>query len=55
MGAASIKHLENCFSQPSQSRGRKPIRASWPPVVTPEDERNFIENSVLGLSWREIK
>ena len=54
MSASALKHLENCFNQPAQSRGRKPIRVSWPPVITPEDERNFEENSLLGMFWKEI-
>jgi hypothetical protein len=57
MSAASLKHLENCFSQPAAARKRKSFREMglWPmPEVTDADIQNMIENSVLGLSWRDI-
>jgi hypothetical protein len=57
MGAASIKHLENCFSQPTAVRKkRKTFRelGLWPMAeVTEADIQNMIENSTLGLYWRE--
>jgi hypothetical protein len=55
MSAASLKHLENCFSQPAAARKRKSFREMglWPmPEVTDADIQNMIENSTLGLYWR---
>jgi hypothetical protein len=50
-----LKHLENCFEKPAGMRVKKlPLRIKWPIEVTPEDERDMIENSGLGLFWRDI-
>jgi hypothetical protein len=51
MSAAALKHLENCFNQPPQNRGGKSPRVSYPVTLTPEDVRNFEENSLLGMFW----
>ena len=55
MGAASLKHLENCFSQPVASKKKKTFRelGLWPTEVTEADIQNMVENSVLGLYWRD--
>jgi hypothetical protein len=51
MSNHTLKYLENCFNQPSQSRARKPVRATYPVTLTPEDVRDFEENSLLGMFW----
>jgi hypothetical protein len=51
MSNPTLRYLENCFNQPPQSRGRKPVRAPRLSDITPEDVRNFEENSLLGMFW----
>ena len=55
MAPDQLKHLENCFEKPAGMRVKKlRPRMKWPLEVTPEDELDMIENSGLGLFWREM-
>ena len=53
MSNSTLKYLEDCFKQPAQDRVRKSLRVAYPVKLTPEDVRNFEENSLLGMFWSE--